>query len=29
MSDIIDFLRTRRSVKPRDMSSPSPSPAEI
>ncbi|ABE62485.1 nitroreductase [Nitrobacter hamburgensis X14] len=29
MSDIIDFLRTRRSVKPRDMSSPGPSPAEI
>jgi nitroreductase len=29
MSDIIDFLRTRRSVKPREMSGPGPSPAEI
>ena len=29
MSDIIDFLRTRRSVKPREMSGPGPSPSEI
>ncbi|WP_439925818.1 nitroreductase family protein [Nitrobacter sp. JJSN] len=29
MSDIIEFLRTRRSVKPRDMSGPSPSAEEI
>ena len=29
MSDIIDFLRARRSVKPREMSGPGPSPAEI
>jgi nitroreductase len=29
MSDIIDFLRTRRSVKPRDMSGPAPSAEEI
>jgi nitroreductase len=29
MSDIIDFLRTRRSVKPRDMSEPGPSAEEI
>jgi nitroreductase len=29
MSDIIDFLKTRRSVKPREMSGPGPSPAEL
>jgi nitroreductase len=29
MPDIIDFLRTRRSVKPRDMSGPAPSAEEI
>jgi nitroreductase len=29
MSEIIDFLRTRRSVKPRDMSGAGPSPAEL
>src|SRR5690606_22848227 len=29
MSEIIDFLRTRRSVKPREMSQPAPSPEEI
>jgi nitroreductase len=29
MSDIIEFLRTRRSVKPRDMSGPCPSAEEI
>ena len=29
MSDTIEFLKTRRSVKPRDMSGPGPSPAEI
>src|SRR4051812_37449624 len=27
--DTIDFLKTRRSVKPRDMTGPGPSPAEI
>src|ERR1700710_53815 len=27
--DIIDFLKTRRSVKPREMSGPGPSPAEL
>jgi nitroreductase len=27
--DTIDFLKTRRSVKPRDMSGPGPSPAEL
>jgi nitroreductase len=29
MSDTIDFLKTRRSVKPREMSSPGPSPEEL
>lgn len=29
MSDIIEFLRTRRSVKPREMSGPGPSAEEI
>ena len=29
LPDIIDFLKTRRSVKPREMSSPGPSPAEL
>ena len=29
MSDIIEFLRTRRSVKPREMSGPCPSAEEI
>ncbi len=29
MSDTIAFLKTRRSVKPREMSAPAPSPAEI
>ena len=29
LPDTIDFLKTRRSVKPREMSGPGPSPAEI
>ena len=29
MSDAIDFLKTRRSTKPREMSGPGPSPAEL
>jgi len=29
MSDIIEFLKTRRSVKPRDMNGASPSPTEL
>ena len=29
MPDPIDFLKTRRSVKPREMSGPGPSPAEL
>lgn len=29
MTDTIDFLKTRRSVKPREMRGPGPSPAEI
>ena len=29
MTDAIDLLKTRRSVKPRDMSGPGPSPAEL
>src|SRR3954469_25199450 len=29
MTDPIDFLKTRRSVKPREMSGPGPSPAEL
>ena len=29
MPDTIDFLKTRRSVKPREMSEPGPSPAEL
>lgn len=29
MADIINFLTTRRSVKPREMRGPGPSPAEI
>ena len=29
MTDAIDLLTTRRSVKPRDMTAPGPSPAEI
>jgi nitroreductase len=29
VSDTIEFLKTRRSVKPREMSGPGPSPAEI
>ena len=29
MPDIIDFLKTRRSVKPREMSGPGPSSAEL
>jgi nitroreductase len=29
MRDTIDFLKTRRSVKPREMSGPGPSPAEL
>lgn len=29
MSDTIEFLKTRRSVKPREMSGPGPSPAEL
>ena len=29
MPDAIDLLKTRRSVKPRDMSGPGPSPAEL
>jgi len=29
VSDIIDLLKTRRSVKPREMTGPGPSPAEL
>jgi nitroreductase len=29
VTDTIDFLKTRRSVKPREMSGPGPSPAEL
>ena len=29
VTDAIDLLKTRRSVKPRDMSGPGPSPAEL
>jgi nitroreductase len=29
MSNTIEFLKTRRSVKPREMSGPGPSPAEL
>ena len=29
MTDTLDFLKTRRSVKPREMSGPGPSPAEL
>ncbi len=29
MPDAIEFLKTRRSVKPREMSAPGPSPAEL
>lgn len=29
MPDVIDFLKTRRSVKPREMSGPGPSPADL
>ncbi|MGA9087852.1 MAG: nitroreductase [Bradyrhizobium sp.] len=29
MTDAIDFLKTRRSVKPRDMTGPGPSPADL
>ncbi|NVN88742.1 MAG: nitroreductase [Rhodopseudomonas sp.] len=29
MSDVIAFLKNRRSVKPREMSGPGPSPAEL
>jgi nitroreductase len=29
VSDLIDFLKSRRSVKPREMSGPGPSPAEL
>ena len=29
MTDTIDFLKTRRSVKPREMGGPGPSPAEL
>ena len=29
MPETIDFLKTRRSVKPREMSGPGPSPAEL
>ena len=29
MPDALDLLKTRRSVKPRDMSGPGPSPAEL
>ena len=29
MSDVIDFLKSRRSVKPREMTGPGPSPAEL
>ena len=29
MPDAIDLLKTRRSIKPRDMSGPGPSPAEL
>ena len=29
MPDAIDLLKTRRSIKPREMSGPGPSPAEL
>ena len=29
MSDIIDFLKTRRSVKPRDMNATAPTASEL
>jgi len=29
LPDVIDFLKTRRSVKPREMTGPGPSPAEL
>jgi nitroreductase len=29
VTDAIDLLKTRRSIKPRDMSAPGPSPAEL
>jgi nitroreductase len=29
VSDVIEFLKTRRSVKPREMSGPGPSPADL
>ncbi len=29
MSDLIDFLKTRRSVKPRDMAGPAPTESEL
>ncbi len=29
VTDAIDFLKTRRSVKPRDMTGPGPSPADL
>jgi nitroreductase len=29
LTDTLDFLKTRRSVKPREMSGPGPSPAEL
>ena len=29
MPDAIELLKTRRSVKPREMSGPGPSPAEL
>ena len=29
MPDALDLLKTRRSVKPREMSGPGPSPAEL
>ncbi|HEY0329829.1 MAG TPA: nitroreductase [Rhodopseudomonas sp.] len=29
MSDVVEFLKTRRSIKPREMTEPAPSPAEL
>lgn len=29
MSDVVEFLKARRSVKPREMTGPAPSPAEL
>ncbi|ABD88665.1 nitroreductase family protein [Rhodopseudomonas palustris] len=29
MTDVVEFLKSRRSVKPRDMTEPAPSPADL